>query len=249
MKGKTRILQSLVVLILAGGPMLLAAGSDVPGPRGLEKTRPSAADKAQAPEIGTVTIKVSGVGRHDKATVIRYRKSDLAIVAVTENGKEKPSDRFDRYRDDLMKALEYPRIRDLLIRIDELKKSLTYESRLMSGQRPRLDKLLDDLNSFLAQASSANKTALGPGFDELRSVAFQKLARAMLVEGKFLSPGGDVRLVLKESGCALNGRDLPPAASREILDLWDRCYGAPLQPGERITYIFDPDRESEERRD
>jgi hypothetical protein len=81
----------------------------------------------------------------------------------------------------------------------------------------------------------------------LTGVAFQKLARALLVEGKFLSPGEGVRLVLRKSGCALNGRDLPRATSDQILDLWEKCFGTPLQAGERITYIFDPDKEAEER--
>lgn len=247
MKGKMRILRIFVVSMLAGGPALLAAGSAVLGPSGQEKTQKNVSDKAQASDIGTVTIKLSGIGRQNKATVIRYRKSDFAIVAVTENGKDIPPDRWGEYKDQLTKALEYPRIRDLLIRIDEFKKSLTYESRLTSEQRLRFDKLLGDLNGFLAQASSANKTVLGPGFDKLRYVAFEKLARAMLIESRFLSPGGEVRLILKESGCALNGRELPLAMSHEILDLWERCFGTSLQSGERITYIFNPDRESEER--
>ncbi|MDH4272543.1 MAG: hypothetical protein OEW18_11285, partial [Candidatus Aminicenantes bacterium] len=114
-------------------------------------------------------------------------------------------------------------------------------------QRLQLDELLRDLDSFLSQVSRANKTNLGRGFEELARVAFQRLARALLVEGEFLSPGEDVRLVLRKSGCALNGRDLPRATSDEILDLWEKCFGTPLQAGEKITYIFDPDKVAGER--
>ena len=247
MKRKMWIPGALVVSMLAAGPMLSTARTSFLGPSGQEAAKKASADEAQASEIGTVTITQSGVGRHNKTTVIRYRRSDFSIVAVTENGKEIPADRFGRYQDELMKALEYPRMRDLLDRIKAVKKALESKPPMSREQHLQLDELLRDLDSFLSQVSRANKTNLGRGFEELARVAFQRLARALLVEGEFLSPGEDVRLVLRKSGCALNGRDLPRATSDEILDLWEKCFGTPLQAGEKITYIFDPDKVSGER--
>lgn len=244
MKGTIKILTALAVWALAAGPMIFAAGTAFLGPNGQETAKIASADQAQASDIGTVTITLSGVGRPRKTTVIRYRKSDFTIIGVNENGKEIPPDKFGRYEEELRKALEYPRIRDLLDRIDAFKKALKSKRPASPEQHRQLDTLLRDLDSFLSQISPGNKKALfGPRYDEFTRAAFQKLARALLTEGQFLSPGEDVLLILRKSGCALNGRDLPQSTSDKILELWEECFGTPIKAGERIIYIFDPDKE------
>jgi len=246
MKRKMWIPGALVVSMLAAGPMLSTARTSFLGPSGQETSKKAAAEQDQASDVGTVTITQSGVGRHNKTTVIRYRSSDFAIVAVTENGKEIPPDRFGRYRDELMKALEYPRTRDFLDRIKAVKKALESKPPMSREQRLQLDKLLGDLDDFLAHRSPASQDVQSL-YHQLSNIAFESLARALLLEGGFLSRGEEVRLVLRKSGCALNGRDLPRATSDEILDLWEKCRETPLQAGEKITYIFNPDKEAGER--
>ena len=120
--------------------------------------KPSAqAEKENAANIGEVIITMSGVGRKDKETVIRYRKSDLSVLSVTVNGLDIPPDRLGRFKDDLMKALEYPRLRELLDRMEAVEKSIR-SMRPMNGDKGRaLDELLKELDGFLARVSPDNK--------------------------------------------------------------------------------------------
>lgn len=207
--------------------------------------KPAQAEREDAANVGKVVITSSGVGRKDKETVIRYRKSDYSIVSVTVSGQEIPPSRFDSYKDDLMKALEYPRMRELLDRMDAIEKSLKSMGPMNSDRSRALDKLLDDMDKFLSQVSPDNRKVLDPLVSKLANAAFEKSVRELLLAGKHLSPGEDVRLMMRTSGCSVNGRELPSDVSDEILRLWRKFQGAPLKVGEKITYIFDPSRKPE----
>jgi len=105
-----------------------------------------------------------------------------------------------------------------------------------------LDALLADLEEFLARASPSNKSILDPLVNKLTGAVFQKLVRELLVEKKLLSPGEGVRLTMRTSGCQVNGRELPPDVAAEILSLWTKYSGEPISDGEKVTFIFDPER-------
>jgi len=198
--------------------------------------------KDETGDIGKVIITNSGFLRKNKVTVIRYRKSDLSIISVSVNDKEMPSDRFGEYRAELLKALEYPRIRDFQDRIDSIEKGLKSLGPLDLEKRRQLDKLLSDLDAFLAQASPSNRDILDPLVKKLNGAAFQKQVRELLAGKKLLSPGEGVELMMRSSRCEVNGRKLPRDVADEILSLWVRFAGEPVGPSERIRYIFDPER-------
>jgi hypothetical protein len=244
MKGRIRILGAIVFSMLTAGPMLCAAGTAFLVPSGQDEAKKAGAEKDKIPEIGTVTITQSGVGRRNKVTVIRYRKSDLAVVGVTENGQDIPPGRFERYQEELLKALDYPRMRDLVDRFEETKKYLKNMDPLDRKKRLELDKLLDELSAFLSKASPGRKAGLDPQVRRLSNRVFETAVLALVRGRKIVSPGDEVRLVMRRSECELNGRALPPDLSEEILRLWEKTQGAALKAGERVTIIFDSEKDA-----
>lgn len=237
-------MRMVISAVMAAG--ILVSISAWPAPPETVQDKPAAqAEMEDAANIGKVIITTSGAFRRDKETVIRYRKSDLSVLSVTVNGQDIPPDRFDRYKDELMKALEYPRLRNLVERVEAIQKSLKSITPLDRDQRARLDSLLGDLEKFLAEVSPANKSVLDPLHRKLADAAFEKLIREFLLSKKLLSPDEEVRLVMRMTGCAVNGRDLPADVSAEILRIWDEYQDVPLKAGQTITYIFDPVREPE----
>jgi hypothetical protein len=214
----------------ASGPATVMYGAEVQKP------------KTEAGDVGKVVITESGFLRKNKVTEIHYRKSDLSIVSVAVNDKEIPSGRFAEYRDVLLKALEYPRIRDFQARIEAIEKNLKSLGPLDAEKRGKLDALLADLEEFLAQASPSNRMSLDPLVKKLNGVAFQMLVRELLTEKKLLMPGEDVELRMRTSRCEVNGRELPPEVADEVLSLWVKYAGEPIRPNERVRFIFDPER-------
>jgi|GEM_PF-3478970 len=225
------------------GAWIVAALAAISAPAWASPAKPAqdaqaAAEKDKAFEIGTVTITFSGLGRRNRVTVIRYRKSDLTVVGVVENGKDVPPEKFERYKRELEKALEYPRTRDLLSRLEDLEKTIKRMDPPNREQRLELDKLLDDLSALIPKLSPVNKSVLA-------GKVFEKGILALLQAHKFISPDEEVRLVIRKSKCEVNGHDLPPDVSDEIFRLWEISQGTPLQPGERVTIIFDKKKEAE----
>jgi hypothetical protein len=202
-------------------------------------------EKDKASEIGTITITLSGVGRRNKTTVIRYRKSDLSIVGVVENGRDVPPEKFDRYQEELRRALEYPRTRDLLGRMEDLTKSIKRMGPLNHEQRLELDKLLADINSLIPKLSPDKKPILEPLYFQMFHKIFETTVLVLLRERKFVAPDEEVRLVMRKSKCEVNGREIPPDLSDEILRLWEKCEGTPLQASERVTIIFGSKKDAE----
>jgi hypothetical protein len=207
--------------------------------------KPAQTEREDAANVGKVVITTSGVGRRDKETVIRYRKSDFSVLSVTVNGLDIPPDRFGPFKDDLMKALEYPRLRELLDRMEAVEKSIRSLGPMNSDNGRALDELLKDLDGFLARVSPDNRKVLDPLVSKLANAAFEKNVRELLLAKSHLLPGEDVRLKIRTSRCSVNGRELPSDVSDEILRLWAKFQGEPVKAGERITYIFDPVREPE----
>jgi hypothetical protein len=237
MAGKRGIVSMLLLLGAVSFEFLPAAE-----PRNLP-LQPAAQESVEkAGDVGTLAITESGFLRKNKVTEIRYRKSDFSIVSVSVNGEAVPSSRFGEYRDVLLKALEYPRIRDFQARIEAIEKGLKSLGPVDPGKRGQLDRLLADLEEFIARASPSNRAILDPLVKSLSSTAFQKLVRELLVEKKLLSPGEGVRLMMRSSQCEVNGRELPPDVAAEILSLWAKYSGEPISDGEKVTFIFDPER-------
>jgi len=113
MRHRIRLLAALLLFV---GLMVVTAGATG-----------SATSRTDPNEEVTleITIRHSGLFSR-KTTVIRYRKSDKAIIAVRENGKEVPEEKLEEYRQLLGEALEVSELQDLIPELDAVNR--TFES-------------------------------------------------------------------------------------------------------------------------
>ena len=234
-----RIVEKLFFRAVAIGLVLIVSVSAFPaGARpGLDR---QAGEKIEsASDIGKITITRTGVLSRKKLTVIRYRKSDLAIIGVTDNGREIPADQFETYRGVLTQTLEHPRLRELLARIDQVQKALDSGNPLSPELSRQLGRLFAEVDAFASRVSPANKIVIESRRDRLSQAAFHKAVSALLTENKLAASGDKVRLVIRPTGCAVNHRSLSDEISKEVHRIWRDTGRTEIQKGDTIIMEFD----------